>query len=189
VASFFVSRIDTAIDAQVTARLRAAQNAEERMKLGRLRGRVAIANARLAYQRYLDLFDSSRWHELSRRGAQRQRLLWASTSTKNADYRDVVYVEELIGADTVNTIPPATFDAFREHGEARDALTEGVDAAVLTMQGLEAGHFDGRGRRPAARRRGRVIRRRVRHTARRYRSAASRSCGRGHNGVALNEDE
>jgi len=138
VASFFISRIDTAIDAQVTARLRAAQNAEERMKLGRLRGRVAIANARLAYQRYLDLFDSSRWHELSRRGAQTQRLLWASTSTKNADYRDVVYVEELIGADTVNTIPPATFDAFREHGEARDALTEGVDAAELTMQGLEA---------------------------------------------------
>ena len=138
VASFFISRIDTAIDAHLRAKLHQAQSVEERTKLGRLRGRVAIANARLAYQRYLELYDSSRWRELSRRGAQTQRLLWASTSTKNADYRDVIYVEELIGADTVNTIPPGTFDAFREHGDAREALTERVEAALLTMQELDA---------------------------------------------------
>ena len=138
VACFFISRIDTAIDALLTAKAQRAQDLEERARLGRLRGRVAIANARLAYQRYLTIYDSPRWRELSARGAQTQRLLWASTSTKNADYRDVVYVEELIGPNTVNTIPLATFNAFRDHGEARDGLTEGVQAAALTLHELEA---------------------------------------------------
>jgi transaldolase len=124
VASFCISRIDSAIDADLTARMQQAQTVEERARLGRLGGRVAIANARLAYQRYLTICDSPRWHELSACGAQRQRLLWASTSTNNDDYRDVVYVEELIGPETVNTIPPGTFDAFRDHGEARASLTE-----------------------------------------------------------------
>jgi transaldolase / glucose-6-phosphate isomerase len=137
VASFFVSRIDTAIDADISARLQRTQDAKERALLGRLRGRAAVANARLAYQRYLRIYDSPRWRELSRAGARTQRLLWASTSTKNADYRDVVYVEELIGAETVNTIPPATFEAFRDHGEPRPGLTESLPTAVLTMQGLD----------------------------------------------------
>jgi transaldolase/glucose-6-phosphate isomerase len=138
VASFFISRIDSVIDAALTARMKQAQNSEERLRLGRMRGRVAIANARLAYQRYLTIYDSPRWRDMSRLGAQTQRLLWASTSTKNLEYRDVIYVEELIGADTINTIPPATFDAFRDHGEARASLTGSLQAAALTIQELDA---------------------------------------------------
>jgi len=87
--------------------------------LSGLTGKAAIANAKVAYQRYRELFGSERWRALARSGAQTQRVLWASTGTKNPDYRDVVYVEELIGPDTVNTIPPATFDAFRDHGHAQ----------------------------------------------------------------------
>ncbi|HEY7190991.1 MAG TPA: bifunctional transaldolase/phosoglucose isomerase [Vicinamibacterales bacterium] len=134
VASFFISRIDSAMDAEIAARLSESSAADERARLGALRGRVAIANARLTYQRYRAIYGSKRWRDLQRFGAQPQRLLWASTSTKNPDYRDVVYVEELIGADTVNTIPPATFDAFRDHGEARHGLTENLPAASATMQ-------------------------------------------------------
>ena len=103
-------------------------------------GKVAIANAKLAYQRYRELFSSQRWQALAGRGAQTQRLLWASTGTKDPNYRDVVYVEELIGPDTVNTIPPATFEAFRDHGRPRPSLTEEVDGAFDTMATLaEAG--------------------------------------------------
>ena len=140
VASFFISRIDTAIDADVTARWQDAKTADERAALGALRGRVAIANARLTYDRYRQIYSSARWQALSIQGSQTQRLLWASTSTKNPGYRDVVYVEELIGAHTVNTIPPATFDAFRDHGEPRHALTENLEGAASTMRALaEAG--------------------------------------------------
>src|SRR5215467_3288897 len=116
VASFFISRIDTAIDTLVTNRLRAAANSNETSVLRGLMGKVAIANAKLTYQRYRELFSGRRWLALADQGAQTQRLLWASTGTKNPSYRDVVYVEELIGSDTVNTIPPATLEAFREHG-------------------------------------------------------------------------
>jgi transaldolase/glucose-6-phosphate isomerase len=136
VASFFISRIDTAIDALTAARLHAATDAGEQAVLRALTGKVAIANARLTYQRYTELFSGPRWQALAGRGAQTQRLLWASTGTKNPNYRDVLYVEELIGPDTVNTIPPQTFDAFRDHGRPRASLTEDVDAAFDTISTL-----------------------------------------------------
>ena len=99
-------------------------------------GKVAIANAKLTYQRYQELFSGRRWQALAGQGAQTQRLLWASTGTKNPSYRDVVYIEELIGPDTVNTIPPATFDAFRDHGRPRASLVEDVESAADTMATL-----------------------------------------------------
>ena len=97
---------------------------------------MAIANARLTYKKYHELFGDPRWKALAAKGAQTQRLLWASTSTKNPKYRDVLYVEELIGADTVDTIPPATLDAFRDHGRLRPSLTENVEGAAKTMADL-----------------------------------------------------
>jgi transaldolase/glucose-6-phosphate isomerase len=136
VASFFISRIDTAIDTLITDRLRAAANSNETSVLRGLAGKVAIANAKLSYQRYQELFSGRRWQALADQGAQTQRLLWASTGTKNPDYRDVVYVEELIGPDTVNTIPPATLAAFREHGRPRPSLVEDVESAVHVMATL-----------------------------------------------------
>jgi transaldolase len=102
-----------------------------------LEGKIAIANAKLTYKKYQELFSGPRWKALADNGAQTQRLLWASTSTKNPKYRDVLYVEELIGKDTVDTIPPATFDAFRDHGKLRDSLTEDVPGAAKTMENLE----------------------------------------------------
>jgi transaldolase/glucose-6-phosphate isomerase len=130
VASFFVSRIDTAMDAAIEERLKRAPPAEDRQALEGLLGKVAIANAKLAYQDYKALFGAARWQDFARKtGAQTQRLLWASTGTKNPKYRDVLYVEELIGPDTVNTMPPATMDAFRDHGEPRASLEEHVDGA------------------------------------------------------------
>lgn len=136
VASFFISRIDTAIDGIITARLKGATASDEQALLRSLIGKVAIANARLTYQRYLELFNNPRWQDLASSGAQPQRLLWASTGTKNPAFRDVIYVEELIGADTVNTIPPATFDAFRDHGRPRASLTQNVEEAHDTMMTL-----------------------------------------------------
>ena len=136
VASFFVSRIDTLVDSQIDEKLKTSADPSQRALLDGLRGKVAIANARLTYKKYLELFGGPRWKSLASKGAQTQRLLWASTSTKNPKYRDVLYVEELIGADTVDTIPPATFDAFRDHGKLRPSLTENVDAAAKTMADL-----------------------------------------------------
>jgi transaldolase/glucose-6-phosphate isomerase len=136
VASFFISRIDTAIDGLLTERLKAAADAREAGLLQSLIGKVAIANAKLTYQKYHELFSGPRWEKLAKQGAQTQRVLWASTGTKNPNYRDTVYVEELIGPDTVNTIPPATFDAFRDHGRVRASLTEDLDAAYDVMQML-----------------------------------------------------
>ncbi|MGH9776520.1 MAG: bifunctional transaldolase/phosoglucose isomerase [Candidatus Acidiferrales bacterium] len=137
VASFFVSRIDSLIDGMLEERLKKSQSASERALLRSLMGKVAIANAKLAYQSYKDIFKGPRWEALASKGAQTQRLLWASTSTKNPHYRDVIYVEELIGADTVDTIPPATYDAFRDHGKLRRSLEEDVEAAHDTMDTLE----------------------------------------------------
>jgi len=137
VASFFVSRIDAAVEARVEQKLAAAKTEAERKLLKSLMGAVAIANAKLAYQRYQRIFSGSRWEALAAKGAHPQRLLWASTGTKNPAYSDVLYVEELIGPDTVNTMPPATLDAFREHGQARASLEEDVPAAEQTMQALE----------------------------------------------------
>jgi len=136
VASFFVSRIDTAIDAIIANRLKTSTDAGEQGLLRSLMGKVAIANARLTYQRYREIFSSSRWRALAKKGAQTQRVLWASTSAKNPNYRDVLYVEELIGPDTVNTIPPATLDAFRHHGRLRASLTQDIEGAYDTMETL-----------------------------------------------------
>lgn len=136
VASFFVSRIDTLIDSLLDARARNANTGAERAFSLGLQGKAAIANAKLTYQRYKEIFSGPRWQALSTRGAQTQRVLWASTSTKNPAYSDVLYVEELIGPDTVNTIPPATYDAFRDHGRPRASLEEAPDAARQTMQDL-----------------------------------------------------
>ncbi|HVQ63421.1 MAG TPA: bifunctional transaldolase/phosoglucose isomerase [Terriglobia bacterium] len=136
VASFFISWIDTAIDGIIAERLKTSASAGDQVLLRGLVGKVAIANAKLAYQSYLELCSSARWQALSGRGAQTQRLLWASTSGKNPKYRDVLYVEELIGPDTVNAIPLATFDAFRDHGRPRESLTEDVEGADDTMETL-----------------------------------------------------
>ena len=133
VASFFISRIDTAVDNWIAERLKAAHDPGEQGMLRSLLGKVANASAKNTYQKYLEILRRDRWLELSRRGAQSQRLLWASTGTKNPSYSDVLYVEELIGPDTVNTLPPATLDAFRDHGCARPTLTEQVEEAISIM--------------------------------------------------------
>jgi transaldolase len=136
VASFFVSRIDTLVDSKIDEKLMTAAKAAQKSLLESLRGKIAIANAKLTYKKYQELFGGPRWKALAAKGAQTQRLLWASTSAKNPKYRDVLYVEELIGADTVDTIPPATFDAFRDHGKLRPSLTENVEGAAKTMADL-----------------------------------------------------
>ena len=136
VASFFISRIDTLVDDTIEKRLEDADEAEKE-RLQALMGKVAIANAKLTYKRYREILQGEGWQALAGKGARPQRLLWASTSTKNPSYRDVLYVDELIGEDTVNTIPPATLDAFRDHGEARKSLAEDVDTAAATMEALE----------------------------------------------------
>ncbi|MBB2166913.1 bifunctional transaldolase/phosoglucose isomerase [Gluconacetobacter aggeris] len=127
VASFFVSRIDGKIDKKIDQRVAAGDKDAEALKA--LRGKVAIANAKLAYVHWQEVTKSERWQKLAALGAQTQRLLWASTGTKDKAYSDVLYVEELIGPETVNTIPPATFDAFRDHGKVRASLTEDVEGA------------------------------------------------------------
>ncbi|MGH9434796.1 MAG: bifunctional transaldolase/phosoglucose isomerase [Terriglobia bacterium] len=137
VASFFVSRIDTLVDSQAAERLKTASDATERALLRSILGKVAIANAKQAYQLYKKVFASERWKSLAAKGAQTQRLLWASTSTKNPKFRDVLYVEELIGRDTVNTIPMQTLEAFRDHGKPRLSLDEGLDEAQDTMHVLD----------------------------------------------------
>jgi transaldolase/glucose-6-phosphate isomerase len=135
VASFFVSRIDVAVDGLLEERLRRRNKADA--ALSGLRGKVAIANAKLAYQSYKRLFAGARWEGLCAKGARVQRLLWASTGTKNKNYSDVLYVEELIAPDTVNTIPPATMDAFRDHGKVRASLEENIEEAKETMAELD----------------------------------------------------
>jgi transaldolase len=131
VASFFVSRVDTEADKRLEA-----IGTEEALAL---RGKLAIANARLAYERYQQAFSGSRWEALAARGALPQRCLWASTSTKNPDYRDVLYVEELIGPHTVNTMPEETIQAFQDHGEVRgDTVLDGVDEAHRLLEQLAA---------------------------------------------------
>ena len=137
VASFFVSRVDTEIDKRLDALIARAQPAEkERLKL--LKGRAAIANAKLAYRLFRQKFSGSRWDALAKKGARLQRPLWASTSTKNPEYRDVMYVEELIGPDTVNTMPPATIDAFRDHGTVEKTVDKKVSAAEGLLKEVEA---------------------------------------------------
>ena len=136
VASFFVSRIDAEIDKAIDARLKAGAAPDE-LALKAVRGKVAIANAKIAYQRYLEMVATPRWKALAAAGAAPQRLLWASTGTKNPDYSDVLYIAELIGPDTVNTMPPKTMDAFRDHGTVRESLTEDVAEAAHTLAEAE----------------------------------------------------
>jgi transaldolase len=131
VASFFVSRVDTEADARLTE----AGHPE-------LQGKLAIANAKLAYQNYKRIFSGDRWEALVARGATKQRCLWASTSTKNPEYRDVMYVEELIGPETVNTMPKETVDGFQDHGEAALTLEEGLDDAHRLFEQLAAAGVD-----------------------------------------------
>jgi transaldolase len=136
VASFFISRIDTLIDSMLNDRIKNTSDAGQQALLKSVLGKVAIANGKLTYQRYQQIFSGPRWQALAAKGAQTQRVLWASTSTKNPAYRDVIYVEELIGPDTVNTMPPATVDAFRDHGLLRNSLTEDISAAEKAMADL-----------------------------------------------------
>ncbi len=136
VASFFISRIDTLVDSIATEKIKKTSDPAQQALLRSIQGKVAIANGKLTYQAYLGIFSGPRWDALARKGAQTQRVLWASTSTKNPAYRDVLYVEELIGKDTVDTIPPATFDGFRDHGKVRNSLTENIAGAKETMETL-----------------------------------------------------
>jgi transaldolase / glucose-6-phosphate isomerase len=136
VASFFISRIDSLVDSMLNDRLKQTNDASQQALLSSLLGKVAIANGKLTYQRYQRIFSGPRWEALAAKGAQTQRVLWASTSTKNPKYRDVIYVEELIGPDTVNTMPPATIDAFRDHGQLRNSLTEDLPGAQKVMDDL-----------------------------------------------------
>ena len=129
VASFFVSRIDTRIDQAIDARLKDSAGGQEAERLHRLRGKIAIANAKRAYQRYLELIDGARWNPLAEAGAAPQRLLWASTGVKDPAYPDTLYAAGLIGADTVDTMPPKTMDAFRDHGLVAETLTADVALA------------------------------------------------------------
>ena len=137
VASFFVSRIDSAVDQAASEQSKSATTPWGNALLHSVMGKVAVANAKVAYSRYQEIFRSDRWRGLEAKGARTQRLLWASTSTKNPAYSDVLYVEELIGPDTVNTVPLQTLAAFRDHGRARPRLTEELDEAHDTLQVLE----------------------------------------------------
>jgi len=131
VASFFVSRVDTEADRRLD-------------EIGRpdLKGKLAIANAKLAYQRYKEIFAGARWKALAGKGATKQRCLWASTSTKNPDYRDVMYIEELIGSETVNTMPKETMEAFQDHGEVAPTLEQGLDEARKLFRDLAVSGVD-----------------------------------------------
>jgi transaldolase / glucose-6-phosphate isomerase len=137
VASFFISRIDSMVDAIVKARLKSTSDPKEQAQLRSLLGKVAIANGKLTYQRYKEIFAEAEWKELAKKGAQTQRVLWASTSTKDPSYPDVLYIEELIGPDTVNTIPPQTLEAFRDHGKPKASLEADLDTAQDAMDTLE----------------------------------------------------
>ena len=138
VASFFVSRVDALADSRLADVRADVMTAEENDEMHRLKGKIAIANAKLAYVRYQDLFGSDRWKALANAGARVQRCLWASTSTKNPDYPDTMYVDNLIGPDTVSTMTEATLLAFEEHGVVEETLTKDVDEAEESLRRFEA---------------------------------------------------
>lgn len=135
VASFFVSRVDTEVDKRLDQLIAKAPEHSDLLK--KLKGKAAIANAKLAYQLFLTRFAEDRWKKLAAAGARVQRPLWASTSTKNPEYRDVIYVEELIGPRTVNTMPPGLIEAFKDHGEIKVTVTEDPEDSVRTIRELE----------------------------------------------------
>ncbi len=136
VASFFLSRIDVNIDDQLDAKIKSGVSEDVASKLIGLKGKVAIANAKIAYQHYLEIFSSDRWQALAAKGAKPQRLLWASTGTKNPDYSDVMYVDELVGADTVNTLPPDTIEACADHCDPANRITANVAQAKQIIAAL-----------------------------------------------------
>jgi transaldolase/glucose-6-phosphate isomerase len=136
VASFFVSRVDTKVDKLLDAKIAEARDPKERRRLERLLGKAGIANSKMAYERFKELHSGPRWESLNKAGAAVQRCLWASTSVKDPRYPDTMYVEELIGPDTVDTVPPATLAAFREHGEVRRSLDEHLDVARRQLRAL-----------------------------------------------------
>ena len=136
VASFFLSRIDVMIDEQIDSKLESAEG-DAKAKLEAIKGKVAIANAKVAYQKYKEIFGSDRWKALAAKGAKVQRLLWASTGTKNPDYSDVMYVDELVGQDTVNTLPPDTIDACVDHCDPASRIESNLDAAHQIIEGLK----------------------------------------------------
>ena len=138
VASFFVSRVDTAVDKLLEQKIAAAKDPAERERLKQLLGKAAVANAKMAYQSFMRVFNGPEFAELREAGASVQRCLWASTGTKNPAYSDVMYVEELIGPETVNTMPQQTMMAFKEHGEVRPSLLENVDGARKLLSDLAA---------------------------------------------------
>ncbi len=136
VASFFLSRIDSNIDDRIDSKLESASS-DAKAKLEAIKGKVAIANAKIAYQKYKEIFSGDRWEALAAKGAKVQRLLWASTSTKNPEYNDVMYVDELVGKDTVNTLPPNTIDACLDHCTPGDRIETDLDAAHKVIDGLK----------------------------------------------------
>jgi transaldolase len=136
VASFFVSRVDSKIDGLLRQAAQSTRDQDHRRDLEALYGRAGIANSKLAYQRFRDLFAGERWQALEAAGARVQRCLWASTSVKDSRYGDTMYVEALIGPDTIDTVPPATLAAFREHGHVRPGLTENIDEARRDLHRL-----------------------------------------------------
>ena len=181
VASFFVSRIDSAVDKELDEKIARANDPTEKERLAALKGKVAIANAKLAYQDYKRLFSGARWDKLAAKGAKPQRLLWASTGTKNKDYSDVLYVEELIGPNTVNTVPPATLDAFRDHGTPRDSLEENIeDARHVLVRTRKIRHLARRHHRRTGQGRRQAVRRCRRQALRRGRAQARQRARRRH---------
>lgn len=137
VASFFLSRIDNMIDAELDEKIKAADLPEVQAKLVALKGKVAIANAKIAYQKYKEIIGSDRWKALAEKNANVQRLLWASTSTKNPAYSDVMYVDELVGRETVNTLPPATIEACADHCDVADRVESNLEEAYQTIESLK----------------------------------------------------
>ena len=136
VASFFISRIDSNIDGRLDKLIAKTNDPELKEKLGWIKGKVAISNAKIAYQEYKKIIESDRWKALSAKGAQAQRLLWASTSTKNPEYSDVLYVNELIGRNTVNTLPPTTIEACADHCDIESRIETDLDVAQKAIDGL-----------------------------------------------------
>jgi transaldolase len=134
VASFFVSRIDTLVDSLLEKHI--AQGGPEADIAKQVHGEVAVASAQMAYQIYKDIFGNARFKKLADQGARPQRLLWASTGTKNPDYSDVKYVESLIGPDTVNTVPVETLDAYRDHGDPKARLEQDIEQAGRVLERL-----------------------------------------------------
>lgn len=137
VASFFLSRIDSNIDNRLDAKLEGVDRLEKKAKLTELKGKIAIANAKVAYQKYKEIFGSERWQALAAKGAKVQRLLWASTSTKNPEYSDVMYVDQLVGSDTVNTLPPNTIEACADHCDPASRIESDVEEAYNAIAKLK----------------------------------------------------